>query len=246
MSGSPWLELGCAVALALVHLAGGTLRLLEGIPRSRWLSAAGGTAVAYVFVHLLPELAEAQEAVGEAADRAPAVLEHHAYLFALAGLAVFYALEHMAIDSRRRRGEQGAEDRTGSRTLWVNAAAYGIYSGLVGYLIVHRHEEGVASLLFFALAMAVHFLVADFGLREHHKQDYRRVVRWILAAAVLGGWAIGVTIEVSEAALGLLLAFLAGGVILNTIKEEVPGERQARLLPFLAGAGLYAALLLAA
>ena len=38
----PLLALIAAAALALVHLLAGKLRFLEGIPRSRWLSAAGG------------------------------------------------------------------------------------------------------------------------------------------------------------------------------------------------------------
>jgi len=64
------------------------VRLLDVVPRSRWLSAAGGVSVAYVFMHLLPELAEGQAAIegeeggAEAEDAAPGpvfgFLEHHA------------------------------------------------------------------------------------------------------------------------------------------------------------------------
>ena len=60
------LPLVAAVTLALVHLLAGGLRFLRGTPRSVWLSAAGGVSVAYVFVHVLPELAEGQEAVRRA------------------------------------------------------------------------------------------------------------------------------------------------------------------------------------
>jgi len=81
-----------AVTLALVHVLAGKLRFLEGIPRSRWLSLAGGISVAYVFARLLPELAEAQERLGESAGGVLARLEHHAYLLALAGLAIFYGV----------------------------------------------------------------------------------------------------------------------------------------------------------
>ena len=53
--------------LAVIHLFAARLRFLDVFPRSRWLSAAGGIAVAYVFVHLLPDLAEEQETIREAA-----------------------------------------------------------------------------------------------------------------------------------------------------------------------------------
>lgn len=47
-------------------------------------------------------------------------------------------------------------------------------------------------------------------------------------------------------ALAALFAFLAGGVILNVLKEELPEERESRFSAFAGGALLYAALLLAA
>lgn len=53
---------GAVVAnFVLVHLFAGKLRFLDGTPRSRWLSFAGGISVAYVSVHVFPELAETQE-----------------------------------------------------------------------------------------------------------------------------------------------------------------------------------------
>ncbi len=93
--------------------------------------------------------------------------------------------------------------------------------------------------------MALHFVVNDYGLREHHKQDYARIGRWVLVGALLLGWAVGLAGEISEAALAALLAFLAGGVILNVLKEELPEERESRYWAFALGAAAYAALLLA-
>lgn len=45
-------------------------------------------------------------------------------------------------------------------------------------------------------------------------------------------------------ALAILFAFLAGGVILNVIKEEVPAERESRFSAFALGAVGYAGVLL--
>lgn len=50
-----------AIALAVVHLFAGGLRAIDRVPRSRWLSFGGGISVAYVFVHLFPELEERGE-----------------------------------------------------------------------------------------------------------------------------------------------------------------------------------------
>jgi uncharacterized membrane protein len=61
------LALGLAGGLALIHLVAGKLRFLDVIPRSAWLSAASGASVAYVFMHLLPELATGQETLAHVA-----------------------------------------------------------------------------------------------------------------------------------------------------------------------------------
>ena len=231
-----------ALGLALVHLYAGKLRFLEGTPRSVWLSVAGGVSVAYVFVHLLPEISEVQETLAEALGSALGFLENHSYLIALGGLVVFYGLERAAKASRKARG--GEEQATSSGVFWLHIGSFTLYNLLVGYLLVRRPEQGLLELALFSVAMALHFVVNDFGLREHHKAAYTRSGRWLLAAAVLLGWGFALLGEVSEATLGLLLAFLAGGVILNVLKEELPAERESRFWPFAFGAAAYAALLL--
>jgi zinc transporter ZupT len=89
-------------------------------------------------------------------------------------------------------------------------------------------------------------VVNDFGLREDHKGVYDRAGRWVLAAAIFAGWAVGILSEVSEAAIAVLFAFLAGGVVMNVLKEELPEERESRFWAFALGAALYAVILLAA
>jgi zinc transporter ZupT len=232
-----------ALVLGLVHLFSGKLRFLEGVPRSRWLSAAGGVSVAYVFVHLLPELEAAQQAVEEGAEGVLPFLEDHVWLIALLGLAIFYGVEKHSLSSRERRRETAGEDSTTGGAFWLSIASFTVYNALIGYLLLRGESEDVQTLVLFTLALAVHFVINDFGLREHHKDAYRRVGRWLLFVAVLAGWLIATLTEISEAALGLVLAFIAGGVVLNVLKEELPGERRARFWAFALGAGGYAALL---
>ena len=64
-------------------------------------------------------------------------------------------------------------------------------------------------------------VVNDFGLREDHTGAYDRAGSWVLAAAVSAGWAVGLVSEISEAALAVLFAFLAGGMIMNVLKGGV-------------------------
>jgi zinc transporter ZupT len=226
------ISLLAVVALVVVHLFSGKLRFLEGTPRSVWLSIAGGVSVAYVFVHLLPELNEGQEVIAEAVGGSLAFVESHVYLVALLGLAVFYGVERAATSSRRHQRESGKGDSTSAGV------------ALIGYLLLHRIATGLEALVLFSVAMALHFVVNDYGLRGHHKRLYTGIGRWLLAGAVLVGWAVALLTEIPEVALAVLIAFLAGGIVLNVLKEELPEERESRFWAFALGAAAYAAILL--
>ena len=226
--------LAASVVLAALHLLAGRLRFLDGIPRSRWLSAAGGVSVAYVMVHLLPELAEYQEAVSETSLIAS--LERHVYVLALIGLAVFYGVERYARVRQKRDGDTGGADPATA----FSFASYAVYNAIIGYLLVRR--EG--GLLVFAVAMGLHFIVNDHGLRDDHREAYHRYGRWLVSVAIIGGALLGAVAEVAEPVVGLLIAFIGGGVILNVLKEELPEERDSRFGAFIAGAAMYTAVLL--
>lgn len=234
-----------AVGLAVVHLLSGKLRFLKDTARSIWLSIGSGVSVAYVFVHILPELSEAQETIRKVVGGGLAFLEHHVYLVALLGVAVFYGLERSAKLSRQRNQQARKGDVTEAGIFWLHICSFAIYNALIGYLLLHREEPGIRSLFFFFFAMALHFVVNDHGLRENHKHAYERIGRWLLAAAIILGWAIGYGTEIHQAAIALLFSFLAGGVVLNVLKEELPEERQSKFWAFALGAAIYAALLVA-
>jgi hypothetical protein len=224
------------------------MEFLRSTPRSAWLSAAGGVPVAYVFVHLLPELAEHQGTVSSRVDEAVAGgllggIERHVCVVALAGLAVFHGLDRFARSSARRRAARGKVRRSAIGVFWLHLGSYALYNVLIGYLLLHREESDLRGLVVYAVAMGLHFVVNDQGLREHHGEAYDRVGRWLLAAAPIVGWAVGLAVEVSPLALAALFAFLAGGVVLNVLKEELPEERESRFSAFVLGTRAYAALL---
>ncbi len=234
-----------AIALALVHIGAQNLLFLHSSARNHWLSMAGGVSVAYTFVHIFPELSKGQETVEASALNGLAFIENHVYLMSLLGFSIFYGLEKLAKTSRQHQLKIGRGDATSERVFWLHITSFALYNALIGYLLLHPEEESnFLSLLFFFVAMALHFIVNDFGLREHHKRDYSHIGRWVLAAAVLVGWAVGSATTISHEAISLLFAFLAGGIILNILKEELPEERETRFWAFASGAAAYSVLLL--
>jgi len=231
----PYAEMAAVALLAAVHLVVDRMAWIDVLPRSRWLSFAGGVSVAYVFLHVLPELAVHQETLANVAGGDALAGEQMAYAFALAGLVAFYGLERML------RGLP-EEHEAGYR---LHLASFGLYNALVGYLVFHREAAGTVSLVLFVVALGLHFVTVDYGLRVDHKARYDRLGRWILAGAALLGGLVGGLTRVPEWAVSILFALLAGSVLLNVLKEELPAERQSRFVPFLMGAAAYAVLLLA-
>ncbi|WP_218958943.1 hypothetical protein [Salinimonas marina] len=194
--------------------------------------------MAYVFIQVFPEMAEVQEAFSDH-DGLLIALEHQAYLIALIGLCLFYGLEKL-IKSARQNEQQAEHKRL--TAFGVHLASFAIYNGLIGYLLVHREEPDLTGLLFYALAIGLHFLVNDFGLRKHHQQRYHHYGRWILACSIVVGWLIGLMTAIHELLIHGLFAFLAGSIILNVLKEELPDERKSRFLPFMGGVIVFAGL----
>ncbi len=238
-----WLSVVAAVALAGVHVWAGRLRLRRAPPRSRWLSLSGGAAVAYVFVHILPVLHHGQSAIEAALRPEAGFLRHHVYLVALAGLVAYYGAEHLMVAARRpHRPSRGPDTR--DAVFWVHIGAFALGNALVGYLL-HVGRWSGPELAFYTVAMMLHLLITDVALRAHHMRSYHHTGRWVLAGSVLAGWGAGLALTLNEANSALLFAFLAGGIVMNTLKEEVPGHAESRFVPFLAGAVLYTVLLMA-
>lgn len=127
-------SLAAAILFALIHLLIDRMAFLRGIPRSRWLSFAGGVAVAYVFLHILPELAGHQAAwAGEAESAAAAAwTEREIWLMALAGLAVFCGLERAVRRSRARQRRGGGEERAELHVVRSRAVSLALRNMLTG------------------------------------------------------------------------------------------------------------------
>jgi len=233
-----------AVAFCAVHLFVGQLRFLDRNPRSRWLSFAGGVAVAYVFLHMLPELGAHVGTFRRATGLDAVMAESAVYLLALFGLAAFYGTERALKRSRGQDDDQIERARPESSVFWLHIAASSLLIFVIGYLLNHREDASLAGLALYFFAMMLHFVTADFGTRVDHPELYDNQGRWVLCAATLGGWLLGTRVSVPEIAIGGLFAFVAGAIVLVVLKEELPAERKSYFLPFAGGTLLYAVLVL--
>ncbi len=128
--------------------------------------------------------------------------------------------------------------------LYTQAMAFAAYTMLVGYLIGESHGRQYAMLALFSLAMALRFLAMSLGLRRELAEAYDRFERWLLAAAILAGWALAQFTEVPYWSLALCKALFAGMLIFFVIRSEIPSPKDGHFIPLLLGAVGYSALAL--
>lgn len=255
-----------ALLLAGLHLAAPRIRKLPLVPERATGSFAGGLAVAYVFLHLLPEIAEGNEAIGEALSdvvRPTPLTDLGIFLVALAGFTAFYGLERLA-DRHSEAAESGAASGqpdggqaevgaaggssgsggSSAGVYWLHLGSFMVYNALITYTMALRLRTGVAFAVLFTVAMGLHFILTDRGLEDHYPQRFPARGRFALAAALLAGWAFAALFAPSSTLLvALLTALLGGSILLNVFKEEIPSDRQSSFPWFVVGLTLYAGLL---
>lgn len=85
--------------------------------------------------------------------------------------------------------------------------------------------------------------VVNDGLRHRYRAAYHRYGRWLLAAAAVVGWLVGVVTGARDGDCHPV-GPAVWGVILNVFKEELPEERESRFWAFALGAAVYAFILM--
>jgi CDP-diglyceride synthetase len=233
------LNLILTLSLTFLHLSVGKLHWLKHIPQRRWLSFGGGVAIAYVFIEILPGLSQAQMIVEEAGQAIALPIMHQVYLLALIGLTVFYGLELLV----EMQSPQAKSYKLNINSVfWLYISFFAVYNALFSYLLNHTARTVDCLLLF--VAVAFHYTISDRNLREHNRCAYDKIGRWVLAGAILGGWMLRFVMPVGELGIAIIKAFLAGGLILNVLKRELPDRQESCFWSFVCGTGVYTTLLL--
>ena len=232
------------LVLASVFVIGKLFRISDKSRSRRWIAASAGASVAYIWLHVLPELSEAQHTFTRLTQGARLPMpEFRIYMSGLLGFVILFGLERMTWFSRAKPRGRSAEVRTDDFVYRLNLAGFLAYGALVSYLMVRDAEYGALSLLLYLIAMSLHFVVVDHSLREQHGDAYDRRGRWLLALAVLLGGFSAKVMMLPEQAVLTLLGLVAGGVISNNTLMELSRQKEGSFFHFFAGAMGYALLL---
>jgi len=219
--------------MLLVSLFADRLARIAPPWRRRLGSFAGGLAAAYVFLLVLPKLADQQDLLHHATSDWPliAYFYHHAYVVALAGFVTYYLVNVLAqgIDASVPRSVSGA-------ALVVGLAAY---TALLGDLIAAQNPQPLA-LALLSTALTFHVLGLNLAVYGHLSRSWHWL-RALLSTSLFLGWLVGLMAPIPPLIHALVSAWLSGGIIILVVLIELPKER--RPTAFVAGAFTFTLLL---
>lgn len=208
-----------ALVVVFVHLASPQLaRLIRN--KGNYASFSGGLAVAYVFLHLLPELDEGHEFLGE-----------RIYFVALLGFTFLYGFEFWL----RRRSR--VEVQKAHYALQMGIAM--VYSALLVFTLGTQLPATLALTVVFVIAIGMDLLSDDIDFLEDFDDRFRKQGRFLVAAAGAAGFALSLVRRPHEVYIDLLTAVLAGFMLYSVFRDEVPTASKAHFPMFLTGLGTF-------
>jgi hypothetical protein len=214
--------------LTVAHLASPWVRDRLRAHTPALVSFGGGVAIAYVFVHLIPDLEAGHEYIGD-----------RIHVLALAGFLLFYTIE---LQIARRMTSDG--ETRGGGEFWLVIAISWVYTWLIIVALPAAITTGFLFALLGGLAIGLHVLYKGYVLHLHHREAFASRGRYVLAFAPLAGWLTHVLLQPSEVVFDVVLALLAGFLMQSVFREELPSLSTARLRWFVAGAVIFLLLVL--
>lgn len=217
--------------LIFVHLIANQVTVLTWVWHGRFLSFSAGLSLAYVFVDLLPTLEKGQPILKETFETMLPYLDRHTYLIALIGVLFYYGLHSSAPKEKKIN-------------FWLTIAGYLLFNFFTGTSLSDSNNPDIQPIVFFTIALALHLFVHDHNVGMEDLAYFKHEVRWWLIAALLIGYVLGYITQIPTAVVVVVVSFLAGGILLNSLRYELPKRNHVEYGFFVLGALIYTAILL--
>jgi hypothetical protein len=231
-----WSTIGPFVAVLLIAFAHAILPQVEkrlGHREPELVSLAGGIAIGYVFLYLLPKIGDYTAAIVVNEPGGLEAVHYRLYAIALLGMLVYYLNDHLNVPHDGRRHAATA----------IRVTMFALYNFSIGNLLVNVPRDGHVPYLVIGSILALHMLGVDHHLRALYRKWFDQWIRWVLALSVLAGWGVGLVVAIDVNVFAAISAFLAGAVIVNVMTEELPQRDTGRTRFFIGGVAIFAILM---
>ncbi len=225
------------------HFLTPTVRGHRTISSPRITSFAGGVAVAYVFLHMLPELIESRDNIFQligSAFQASVFTDLLVFFIALLGFETYYILEYNSMKKK------DSELSNQARMFRFTMSFYFIYSFILTYTMIVRVKTGIIYAVLFTIAMSLHFLLMDRHIRRYYPVLFSNKTRIILLFALILGFSVSILLPINIYIAAFLTAFLSGSVLYTSFSEEITLTRKTSIFSFIMGTLIMAVILSAA
>ncbi len=228
------------LSLMLCHILSPYLFKFKFFKSDYFSSFAGGAAVSYVFLHMLPGLIEAKEPLGRALsqfDILSPFFDLMVFIVALFGFILYYGLE--CFTQYRAQQGQGEGD-----AYCLHLFMFGLFNFLVTYTMPLRVQTSIFFAVIFTFAIGLRFMLSDRRFNQSYPKMFAKSGRIFLVFTLFLGWFVtAVTNPINVALVGFMVAFLSGSVLYGAFREELPVVRAAKFLSFSSGTVLVGGLL---
>jgi hypothetical protein len=231
-----WSTIGPLLAVLLIAAVHVLFPLIEKKLHHRkqeLVSLTGGIAVGYIFLFMLPKIGDYTAAIVRNEVDGWEVMHYRLYAIALLGMLTYYLNSRLNVPHDGRRNV----------ALAIHVTLFAFYNFTIGDLLANIPREGYFPYALVGAVLALHMLGVDHHLRAVYQQRFDMWVRWVLAFSVLAGWTVGVSFRIGTSALAVLSAFLAGGILVNVMAEELPQRGKGCTRNFIGGVVLFAVLI---
>lgn len=236
-----WAAFAATVFLMLTHALSARFSSRLSDQGKGFLSFAGGVSVAYVFLDMLPNLVEYNKPIGRyllANEWLTPFTELSIYIIALVGFLIYYGFDLFA----ERHQLETNDNRL---TYRLHLVMFCIYNVLITYTMSLRALTGATYTILFTFAMALHFVLMDRKFCRMYPVRFNHLGRFFLNGSLFLGWLLSAIFDpVRVLFVALMTAFLAGSILLNVFREELPNSNLASYRWFVLGVLLITVIML--
>lgn len=235
-----------ALIFSIINLMSFRLRSYVGQNKHRLLSLFSGITAAFVFLDLLPSLQQSsQNLVLLISSEAGIVYEDVIFLLVFLGFLLFFSLECIAIGGFKHPKDPDKKQRPNTTVYFVHFASLVFLQFIISFSLVFEYQYSVIGGVLFTFAVSLHLLASDNALEETYPGMHGRNGRYIATVIPLIGVILSVIFPEKILEASVLLAFISGAILYQSIRSEIPTvHRKSSLALFLAGALFYAAILI--
>ncbi len=238
-----------AILFAAINIFSYKIIVFLGKYKGAVLSLFGGITASYVFLDLLPSLQISSQFLTTINSSLTALYEDAIFLVAFVGFLVYFILEHMTISFRDKRTAEISRDSNISHAekgiFAVHLFTFSFLSFILSFVLLFQYQTGIIVGLLYTIAVSLHLFIFEGSIFEQYKELQAKIGRYVTGFIPLAGWAASIWFPERIAEAYVLLAFISGAILYNSIRNEIPSvKREKSLILFLVGVLIYSLLLI--